>query len=145
MKMRYVWMMAVLLLQTACGGSPTDGGWLASGTSWYMFLQIQNNAGDVDYAYTSNGQVLIRHGTILVNSDHTVTVGQMVDGELKDCSACPFQISNGQLAISYQYQSYTGSGPVSGQLTLSSADISTYNNDVQTLRPRSVNKVRGGS
>jgi hypothetical protein len=133
MKRLLVLMAPILLLVAACGSQPTDGGWLASGSNWYMFLQIQDRVGSIDYAYNNNGQVSLRHGEIIVNNDNTVTVNGMVDGELKDCSACPYQISGGQLVISYQYQSYSGSGTVSGQMNLSSADISTYNNDVQTL------------
>jgi hypothetical protein len=116
------------------GGGSTDGGWLAQVPGEVYFLQIANGTGEVDYATKFNGQLERFHGVIVVhNNDGTIEVDGMVDGVLKDCSACPYHLTSGNLDIDYQYQPYNGGGPVSGTLTFSSSDVSTYQQDVQQL------------
>lgn len=129
-----VMLVGIVMALTACGGAPTDGGWLAQEQGEVYFLQISNGTGTVDFAYQSNGQVNRVHGDLVVHNDGTIEVDGMVDGKLKDCSACPYQLTNGNLVINYTYQSY-GGGSVSGTMTLSPSDASTYQQDVQKLGP----------
>ncbi len=129
-----VGIVIVMTLAACGGGTTTDGGWLAQEQGEVYFLQINNGTGPVDYAYQSNGQVHRYHGEIVVHNDGTIEVDGMVDGKLKDCSACPYQLTNGNLVIDYKYQSYAiGGGTVSGTMTLSTSDASTYQQDVQKL------------
>lgn len=129
-----IFSMALMTL-AACGGGGIDGGWVVTGSDGAYYLQINNGTGTVDHAYTFNGKVSRVYGTLLLHNDGTIEVDGMVDGALKDCSACPYQLSNGNLIINYTYQSYTGSGPVSGTMTLSPGDVSAYQKDVQSLTP----------
>ena len=131
-----VGIVIVMTLAACGGGTTTDGGWLAQEQGEVYFLQIDSGTGSVDYANQSNGQVNRFHGEIVVHNDGTIEVDGMVDGQLKDCSACPYQLTNGNLLIDYQYQSYAiGGGTVSGTMTLSPSDASTYQQDVQKLNP----------
>lgn len=125
--------VVIIMTLASCGGGSTDGGWLGHATGRVYFLQITNGTGEVDYAVNYNGQVERFHGGIVVHNDGTIEVDGMVDGPLKDCSACPYQLTNGNLEINYQYQPYGGGGPVSGTMTFSSSDISSYQQDVQSL------------
>ena len=128
-----VGIMIVMTLAACGGGTTTDGGWLAQEQGEVYFLQIDNGTGSVDYANQSNSQVNRFHGEIVVHNDGTIEVNGMVDGKLKDCLACPYQLTNGNLVINYQYQPYGGGGPVSGTMTFSSSDISAYQQDIQGL------------
>jgi hypothetical protein len=126
----------VAMTLAACGGATTNGGWLVQEQGEVYFLQISDGIGTVDFANQINGQVNRFHGEIVVHNDGTIEVDGMVDGKLKDCSACPYQLTNGNLVIDYRYQSYGfGGGTVSGTMTLSTSDASTYQQDVQKLGP----------
>jgi hypothetical protein len=132
-----VMMIGIVMTLAACGGgTTTDGGWLAQEQGEVYFLQINNGTGSVDYANQRNGQINRFHGEIVVHNDGTIEVDGMVDGQLKDCSACPYQLTNGNLVIDYKYQSYgVGGGTVSGTMTLLPSDASTYQQNVQKLNP----------
>ncbi len=97
------------------------------------FLQISNGNGTVDHAYVGFGRVNRVYGTLVLHNDGAIEVDGMVDGVLKDCSACPYKMTNRALMISYTFQSYSGSGDVSGTLTFSPGDVSAYQQDVQSL------------
>ncbi len=65
----------------------------------------------------------------------------MVDGPLDECQACVYQISNGDLVIDGEYTNYSAGGGSTETVTLSSADVSTYDTDAGNLglpddRPR---------
>lgn len=124
-----------LLVSGCVGGSPTDGGWLAHGSpSEVYFLNISGGTGTVDYASNIAGRGISRfHGTITIHDDHTVEVDGMQDGELYSCSACPYQVTNGNLVINYTFMSYTNDQPISGTMTFSQSDSNSYDNAVQAL------------
>jgi hypothetical protein len=131
-----VGIVIVMTLAACGGGTTTDGGWLVQEQGEVYFLQINNGVGSVDYANQYNGQINRFHGEIVVHNDGTIEVDGMVDGQLKDCSACTYQLTNGNLVIEYKYQSYGfPGGTVSGTMTLSPSDASTYQQDVQKLKP----------
>ena len=123
------------LLLSACGGSSTDGGWLAHGSpSEVYFLNISGGTGTVDYASNIAGRGINRfHGTLIIHDDNTIEVDGMQDGELYGCSACPYQMTNGNLVINYTFDSYSTGQPVSGTMTFSQSDPTSYDNAVQTL------------
>ncbi len=127
--------MLFSLLISACGGNPTDGGWLAHGSpSEVYFLNISGGTGTVDYASNIAGRGLSRfHGTLIIHDDHTIEVDGMQDGELYGCSACPYQVTNGNLVINYTFTSYSTGQPVSGTMTFSQSDSNSYENAVQSL------------
>ncbi len=91
--------IVIVMALAACGGGSTDGGWLGHATGRVYFLQITNGTGEVDYAVNYNGQVERFHGGVVVHDDGTIEVDGMVDGPLKDCSACPYQLTNGNLVV----------------------------------------------
>jgi hypothetical protein len=124
----------VMMALAGCGGGGTDGGWLATMQGEVYFLQISQGAGEVDFADLAfSGQVNRFHGGLILHNDATIEVDGMVDSVLKDCSACPYQLNNGNLVINYRYLPYGGGGAVSGTLSFSSADVSKYEQDVQQL------------
>ena len=57
-----------------CGGAPTDGGWLATGSGWAMFLQISSGSGEVDYAFLQGSTVARVTGTVVIHNDNTLEV-----------------------------------------------------------------------
>lgn len=121
---------------SACGNASTDGGWLAHGSQnqEVYFLQISGNTGTVDYADYIAGQGVNRfHGLLMLHDDNTIEVDGMQDGELYGCSACPYQLTNGNLVIDYTYESYGGGGQVSGVMTFSSSDSSSYEQAVNSI------------
>lgn len=130
--------MVVMMTLAGCGGGGTDGGWVASGSGWAYYIDISNGTDPVDYAFyfNGNGQLVRDYGTISLHNDGTLEVDGFVDGVLKDCTGCPYHLTNGNLVIDYTYQPYGGNGPVSGTLTLSPGDASIYQNDVQGLKPQ---------
>lgn len=117
----------------SCSGSTnaTDGGWFAHEQAGVYFLQISGDIGTVDFADNLGFGVNRFHGSLIIHNDNTIEVDGMYDGELHDCTACPYQLVNGNLSINYTY------GPVgsqtSGTLTLSSSDVSTYEQAVNSL------------
>lgn len=127
-------IIAVVIIGTTlagCQGNTTDGGWFAHGQSGVYFLQISGGTGTVDYADNLGFGVNRFHGSLIIHNDNTIEVDGMYDGELHDCTACSYQLANGNLSINYTY------GPVgsqtSGTLTLSSSDVSTYEQAVNAL------------
>ncbi len=99
------------IIARGMGGSGPYGGWVANpaGDGPY-FLQISNGNGTVDHAYVGFGRVNRVYGTLVLHNDGAIEVDGMVDGVLKDCSACPYKMTNGALVISYTFQSYSSSG-----------------------------------
>lgn len=128
-------LLLLALFVSACGSNTTDGGWLAHGSpSEVYFLNISGGAGTVDYASNIVGRGISRfHGLITIHDDNTIEVDGMQDGELYGCSACPYQLTNGNLVVNYTYQSYSNGQSVSGTMTFSPSDSGTYENDVQSL------------
>jgi hypothetical protein len=126
-------LISITLLVTlmGCSSGGTDGGWVATGSDWAYYLEITNGVGPVDYAYLYNGEIRRFHGELAIHNDGTVEVVGFVDGALKDCSACPYHLTNGNLVIDYTYQPYSGNGPVSGTMTFSNGDSSSYQNAIQ--------------
>src|SRR5579863_3244196 len=97
-------LLVIALFFSGCGsqGSTTDGQWLAHNTGEVYFLDISNNQGTVDFANYVQGQGINRfHGDITINNDGTVTVSGMVDGVLKDCSACVYHLNGSTFSIDY--------------------------------------------
>lgn len=131
-------MSAITTTLVGCGGSGLDGGWVEGGPDSAYFLQISNGTGTVDYASQSSatgGQPARFYGDLVVHDDGTIAIEGMVDGELKDCSACLYQLTNGNLVINYTFISYATGQPVSGTMTLSPGDVSQYNKDIQSFQP----------
>lgn len=125
--------IVILIANTIGKGASTDGGWLAKGQGWVYFLQLDSGTGSVDYAYQNSGQIYREHGGGIVHNDGTIEVVGMLNGQLKDCSACLYHLTNGTLEIDYTYHPWGGINDISGNMTLSSSDASTYQQDVQAL------------
>jgi hypothetical protein len=127
--------VAGFLALAACGGQPTDGGWLTTGSGWAMFIQISGGTGTVDYAYLRGTATDREDGTVVVHNDGTLEVDGMVDGPIDSCSTCQYQVQNGNLVIDAQYMCYgTCSGDTGSEtLTFTPGDVSTYDSDASSL------------
>jgi hypothetical protein len=107
---------------------------VASGPNWAYYIEISNGTGPVDYAYPFQGQVRRFHGVMALHNDGTIEVAGFYDGALKDCSACPYHMTNGNFVIDYTYNPYSGgTEPVSGTMTFSTGNASDYNNAIQAF------------
>lgn len=139
-KMLAVLSLAVMVtaLVGCGGGKPTDGGWLATGSNWALYLQLSGNSGTADYANHSYGTTSHNHTDFVEVNNGNVIAFSMTDfdyGFHSGCvDGCQYDISNGTLTLHLPGDSNSGASDTGRRdLTFKSATSSDFDNAVQNL------------
>lgn len=86
-------LLVLVTLLVACSSSPSNESWLATGSSWAFFLQLNGGSGTADYTYTIGQSINTDHAAVTVNNDSTLTF-DLVHYRGGGCpDSCPYTVN----------------------------------------------------
>lgn len=137
----FVIVIAIMVLSgcSGPGGQPTDGGWLAKGANWALFLQLNGSMGTADYAIYGYGRLDHDHSDFVrVNNGHVIafsmTQFDYAHDEEACYSGCDYDVSGDMLTLHVPSGRDSSGVSQTDNIILKSASASDFDNAVQDLK-----------